>query len=254
MLAQQRITALHSLAGLALLATLGAPLPTQNLESPELETFQIDAQVQDLGAFADLLETWEKAPFEVLTLDLGPKSGANGERLLKVSLRSPDRTALVLGSKDAKGVRFTTVRSLPPETGPVPFAPPVKNPATGRYDLNFTQLDFGSDAVKGKIAVRPELFGLDGQEVSIEGYMIPLQWEDDQVTEMMLVAHMAECCFGGAPEYDEWIHVHAPKGKPIKYLPYEPIRIQGKLELPSLHPNKQDPDFDVAYRLIDATD
>ena len=83
--------------------------------------------------------------------------------------------------------------------------------------------------------------------------MIPLQWEEKQVTELMLVAHLAECCFGGAPNYDEWIHVRAPKGKPIDYLPYEPIRIQGKLELPTVPPNKQDPDFDVAYRLIDAS-
>lgn len=69
---------------------------------------------------------------------------------------------------------------------------------------------------------------LDGQEVAIIGYQIPLEWEGTTVPEFMLVGDLLACCFGGAPMPDEWIEVKMV-GKGAEYFPYIPVIVRGKL-------------------------
>jgi hypothetical protein len=71
---------------------------------------------------------------------------------------------------------------------------------------------------------------LDGQEVAIVGYQIPLEWEGTTVPEFMLVGDLLGCCFGGAPMPDEWINVKM-KGKGADYFPYIPVIVTGTLRV-----------------------
>ena len=71
---------------------------------------------------------------------------------------------------------------------------------------------------------------LDGQEVAIVGYQIPLEWEGTTVPEFMLVGDLLGCCFGGAPMPDEWINVKM-KGKGAEYFPYIPVIVTGTLRV-----------------------
>ncbi len=71
---------------------------------------------------------------------------------------------------------------------------------------------------------------LNGKEVAIVGYQIPLVWEDTTVPEFMLVGDLLGCCFGGAPQPDEWIEVKM-KGKGADYFPYIPVIVRGTLRV-----------------------
>ncbi len=71
---------------------------------------------------------------------------------------------------------------------------------------------------------------LDGQEVAIVGYQIPLEWEGTTVPEFMLVGDLLGCCFGGAPMPDEWINVKM-KGVGSEYYPYIPVIVTGTLRV-----------------------
>ena len=71
---------------------------------------------------------------------------------------------------------------------------------------------------------------LDEQEIAIVGYMIPLEWEDTKVPEFMLVRDLLGCCFGGAPQPDEWMEV-VTEGEGADYFPYIPVLVTGTLSV-----------------------
>ncbi|MDG1985882.1 MAG: DUF3299 domain-containing protein [Planctomycetota bacterium] len=71
---------------------------------------------------------------------------------------------------------------------------------------------------------------LDGQQVALTGYMIPLRWDQNKVPHFMLVRDLLQCCFGGAPEPDEWVDVDmAPGG--TTYWAYVPVVVRGTFKL-----------------------
>ena len=75
---------------------------------------------------------------------------------------------------------------------------------------------------------------LDGKEVALEGYMIPVVWEDTEVVEFMLVRDLLACCFGGAPQADEWVSVTMPEGKGAEYFAFAPVIVQGTFHIAAL--------------------
>ena len=72
---------------------------------------------------------------------------------------------------------------------------------------------------------------LDGKEITISGYMIPGRIRKNMVRDFMLVRDLAGCCFGGAPNPDEWIDVIMIDETEAEYLRYLPITVRGRLEL-----------------------
>lgn len=72
---------------------------------------------------------------------------------------------------------------------------------------------------------------LDGKRVELTGYMIPVEWQRRDVTEFMLVRDLLACCFGGAPQPDEWVHVSMKRGVRSPYFPFVPVAVVGTLEI-----------------------
>jgi len=74
---------------------------------------------------------------------------------------------------------------------------------------------------------------LDGREVGIAGYMLPLDWSADgeRVKHFMLVRDLADCCFGGMPRPDEWVDVTMGAGKFADFLYRRPVRVEGRFSL-----------------------
>ena len=68
---------------------------------------------------------------------------------------------------------------------------------------------------------------LNGAEVRLKGYMIPMD-QADQITQFALVPSLFACCFGQPPQIQHTIVVNCPKGKSLSYAPDE-IVVQGKL-------------------------
>ena len=71
------------------------------------------------------------------------------------------------------------------------------------------------------------------QKISIVGYMIPIEWKKKVVPEFMLVRDLMGCCFGGAPQPDEWISVRMTEGG-ADYYPYIPVVVTGTLRVEAI--------------------
>lgn len=54
------------------------------------------------------------------------------------------------------------------------------------------------------------------KKVEVVGYMLPVRFDGDKVTEFMLFASPSACCFGITPRINDWINVKAPHGTAAK--------------------------------------
>ena len=71
---------------------------------------------------------------------------------------------------------------------------------------------------------------LDHREFSVDGFMIPAQFEKGKVVEFLLSRTPPACCYGGVPEIHEWIKVRVkPPGVPPEV--YNIVRAHGVLSV-----------------------
>ena len=87
------------------------------------------------------------------------------------------------------------------------------------------------DLMRGVVRFPDAVAALDGERVEIVGYMIPEEWQRREVTEFMLVRDLLACCFGGAPQPDEWIHVSMEEGRGSAYYPFVAVSVRGTLRI-----------------------
>lgn len=80
---------------------------------------------------------------------------------------------------------------------------------------------------------------LDGKAVIIDGYMIPLSWDGDRVSEFMLMRDNLECCVGGPPTWGHWVYAPANGATTVPYQAGGRVRVVGNLEL--VHPREWEP-------------
>ncbi len=73
-----------------------------------------------------------------------------------------------------------------------------------------------------------EVFALDGKQVRIEGYMIPLKFDDGKVKSFFLSRYMMGCCFGVLPKANEVIEVEMVD-EGTYYDAYMPFLVTGKM-------------------------
>ncbi len=74
------------------------------------------------------------------------------------------------------------------------------------------------------------LTALDGERIAVRGYMIPVTWEEGAVTQLMLVGDLLACCFGIAPEPDQWVDCHMMEDG-ADYFIQVPVVIKGVLHI-----------------------
>ncbi len=74
--------------------------------------------------------------------------------------------------------------------------------------------------------VRPEL---DGTTVKIPGFVIPLEGDENTVTEFLLVPYFGACIHVPPPPPNQIIYVKFPKGAPVQQL-WDVIYVVGKLK------------------------
>jgi hypothetical protein len=101
------------------------------------------------------------------------------------------------------------------------------------YDLEYFKPEF-----------QPDVMALDGTEITIKGFMFPLDETDDQ--KLFLLGPFPMSCpyhYHVGPALV--IEVHADEN-PVRF-DYEPVVIRGRLELVP-----EDPEYSTFYRLIDA--
>ncbi|UIP27651.1 DUF3299 domain-containing protein [Photobacterium sp. TLY01] len=75
--------------------------------------------------------------------------------------------------------------------------------------------------------VRPEL---DGSEVKIPGFVIPLEGDENTITEFLLVPYFGACIHVPPPPPNQIIYVKFPKGAPVQQL-WDVVYVVGKLNV-----------------------
>ncbi|WP_432816149.1 DUF3299 domain-containing protein [Vibrio intestinalis] len=70
---------------------------------------------------------------------------------------------------------------------------------------------------------------LNGSEVKIPGYVIPLEGDEDTITEFLLVPYFGACIHVPPPPPNQIIYVRFPKGAPVQQL-WDVIYVIGKLK------------------------
>nr|ADI22720.1 hypothetical protein [uncultured verrucomicrobium HF0500_27H16] len=131
------------------------------------------------------------------------------------------------------------------DTPAKPVAEESKAAPDGIKALNFKNLagfkyEYPYEEPKGKPWELKEQFEkrvpehirkLNGTQISLKGFMLPVETKKDRVTTFLLMADQSSCCFGKIPEPNEWVVVDmmSKDGGPI--LMDQLIEIGGKIEV-----------------------
>jgi hypothetical protein len=78
---------------------------------------------------------------------------------------------------------------------------------------------------------------LSGQKVIVTGFMLPVKMgsNDELATEFLLLKSQLLCCYGIAPQANEWVLVEMPKG--VKPQMDVPISFRGTLHVGAMFEN-----------------
>lgn len=77
-----------------------------------------------------------------------------------------------------------------------------------------------------------EVKALDGQKVIVEGWMVPMEINDDaSVKSFVLVKTQPQCCFGDTQSMNEWVDVIMEPGTKAEFNVDLPVKVYGQLEV-----------------------
>lgn len=76
-----------------------------------------------------------------------------------------------------------------------------------------------------------ELASLDGQPVSIPGFMVPLEDFQNQVSEFLFVPYAQACIHVPAPPANQIVHVTMLDGSTAEYSAWDPVWLYGLLHI-----------------------
>jgi hypothetical protein len=82
-----------------------------------------------------------------------------------------------------------------------------------------------------KDQIPEEIDALSGKKVCVTGYMLPVEMEEDNVTVFLLMRTPMQCCFGVAPQLNEWVVVRMDKSAKPVGPEYKPVSAMGVLEV-----------------------
>jgi hypothetical protein len=85
--------------------------------------------------------------------------------------------------------------------------------------------------IKSLASIPEEIKKLDGLRVSVEGYMLPLEYADEGVRAFLLSRHQMGCCFGVLPKPNELVECEMPEGEIAPYVSYMTVIVTGKLRV-----------------------
>tara|TARA_Y100001956_G_scaffold33106_1_gene32430 strand:+ start:2290 stop:2784 length:495 start_codon:yes stop_codon:yes gene_type:complete len=94
------------------------------------------------------------------------------------------------------------------------------------YGMPATDHSGGTMAQPKVGSVRKEL---DGSKVKIPGFVIPLEGDENMVTEFLLVPYFGACIHVPPPPPNQIIYVRFPKGAPVQQL-WDVIYLVGTLK------------------------
>jgi uncharacterized protein len=91
----------------------------------------------------------------------------------------------------------------------------------------------------------PALKRLDGVQVRVPGFMVPLEDWEDQVTEFILVPYFGACIHTPPPPPNQMAHVMMSRSRRVKVNLWDPVWVIGTLRIESV----ESPYGAVGYQL-----
>ncbi|MGA1236077.1 MAG: DUF3299 domain-containing protein [Limisphaerales bacterium] len=98
------------------------------------------------------------------------------------------------------------------------------------YNYEARAAELASTGATNSSAIPQALLALNGQEVAIRGFMLPLKFEGGLVTELLLMRDQSMCCFGVVPNINDWVAVTLPPPG-VKAILDQPVILFGTLEV-----------------------
>ncbi len=65
----------------------------------------------------------------------------------------------------------------------------------------------GAMAGKARAQIPAKVQSLDGKDVAIQGFLLPVTMNDGLAVEFLLMRNQSMCCYGVPPKINEWITV-----------------------------------------------
>ncbi|MEQ8764886.1 MAG: hypothetical protein RL885_13220 [Planctomycetota bacterium] len=96
--------------------------------------------------------------------------------------------------------------------------------------------DLGPEATAEREKHIPdEILAWNGRRVAVDGYMLPIDVDGEEVILFNLFHSLESCCFGSLAKITNWIEVQMPSGKGVEYYPYGQVRVTGRLSIGEYH-------------------
>lgn len=129
----------------------------------------------------------------------------------------------------ASEVRELDWPALIPEGAPV--IPPQLAPLHDMSQLSDALSAESAPAARQQAPDAPVVQSLDGQQVKIQGYIVPLEVsEEGRTTEFLLVPYYGACIHVPPPPSNQIVHIFSEMGVRVEDL-YQPYWIEGKMQV-----------------------
>ena len=79
--------------------------------------------------------------------------------------------------------------------------------------------------------IPPHIKALNGEKIEIEGFILPLEGDVDDLRTFILLRDQMACCFGIIPLLNEWMYVKVPEKKKIGSYLDELVTLYGTLSV-----------------------
>jgi len=96
---------------------------------------------------------------------------------------------------------------------------------------NISAMQAGHPGKMPSISVPSTILSLDGQKVSVAGFMIPMTSEKDKVLSFILAQSRMTCCYGMVPKFNQWIYVTMDQDKSAQEWMDVPVTVFGTLNV-----------------------
>lgn len=121
--------------------------------------------------------------------------------------------APVTATPATTGLQRREAPTDPQERAKLAQEAPQPTSREGYQSVTFDQLsafDYSTDG-DGKLlpsAQLPnEIAALEGQSVAVSGYGVPIEFQGEKVSSLILVRNQLLCCYGEEPKLNEWVFV-----------------------------------------------
>lgn len=78
--------------------------------------------------------------------------------------------------------------------------------------------------------IPPAIKALDGRNVLVRGFMVPVKEAQDRSTEFLIVRDQPTCCYSGMTTITEFVSVKVP-GAGVESVLDQPVTVQGRLRV-----------------------